>query len=832
MNNDKEKNEIQKIQIQNNETNKEEKLDEDNKENKEKNFPNIKQVQSIDYKIKKSEKNNKINTLKIKRVSFKSQQKPNKLGLKLPSMKLSYNNKVNNLKINSLFGLEPFFSEFNNNMDKKGKEILREIASDYKEEKFEYNKIIYRYGDEADKFYIIYNGEVSLYFPFSEIIDMNIDEFYIYILRLRRYNEIEMLNNVLLLNKGEFMKEFNEGSKIDEYIYKLYSTYLKLKFDPTFLNQHEENRKRKEKIKVNNSDELNKNIQNNSKVNDNNLSNKKSDKKELDIYRNINTLQARFKFIIEDEEEIDINIFNIFHDREIKELLLRIGDELIETMKWIMPEKMYAILEEKDEDLDEITKKIINIPKILLKKYKELNPDNVNEDDYWKRILPPKRHNNNLISKKIIIMKYLYIDTLKKGQTFGDFNPDSLSLFSHSYLDIVKSSIISVNMHKFHNFRNMTVISTINHSEEISINNKLHLLYFNRKIYNLYFRKYIERINFDKKEFLLKNPLFLKTENKNLIKTYSICFKEKKIGEGEYIISENDKLYESNIYISFIIDGEYQSNCNKSISQIDEIIKQLGGENNIKNTYSQSIKNIIGTSFYEELIRRQVNFKLNFLNKNDIIGLTEILKNDKYFNNVQCTSNEGKVYRVDARIIKLLVDSDPIINKNKNIIVYNKYQMLSDILLKQRKIFFESFLNIEKNNYNSNYININEDRNSFNINFIKNNTINSNYKILPKLKNIMTSLESNFSSLSNFFQPQNSNFFSSQSLINKKNTSQISSLIGAQSSYQKKEQKLHDIDLILVNLRTGFTLKDLRNEKSLEFRKKYKEKIEKEKIKN
>ena len=96
----------------------------------------------------------------------------------------------------------------------------------------------------------------------------------------------------------------------------------------------------------------------------------------------------------------------------------------------------------------------------------------------------------------------------------------------------------------------------------------------------------------------------------------------------------------------------------------------------------------------------------------------------------------------------------------------------------------------------------------------------------------MTSLESNFSNLSNFFQPQNSNFFSSQSLINKKNTSQISSLIGSQSSSQKKEQKLHDIDLILVNLRTGFTLKDLRNEKSLEFRKKYKEKIEKEKIKN
>ena len=36
-------------------------------------------------------------------------------------------------------------------------------------------------------------------------------------------------------------------------------------------------------------------------------------------------------------------------------------------------------------------------------------------------------------------MKYLYINTLKKGQSFGDFNSDSLSLFSHKYIDISKN---------------------------------------------------------------------------------------------------------------------------------------------------------------------------------------------------------------------------------------------------------------------------------------------------------------------------------------------------------------------------------------------------------
>jgi hypothetical protein len=42
-------------------------------------------------------------------------------------------------------------------------------------------------------------------------------------------------------------------------------------------------------------------------------------------------------------------------------------------MKWIMPDKMYVILEEKNEDTEEITKKIVSIPKIIYNKYKGLN---------------------------------------------------------------------------------------------------------------------------------------------------------------------------------------------------------------------------------------------------------------------------------------------------------------------------------------------------------------------------------------------------------------------------------------------------------------------------
>ena len=808
MKNIKEKNEEKNMEIIKENNNAEENK---NLNEKDKSYPNIPHL------YVNNNKNQKEGILKKRsnKQSIKGINKPIKFGNKLPYLKMALS-KTNNLKINNLFQLEPFFSDFNNNMEKKGKEILRGIASDYKDEYYETNKILFRYGDEADRFFIINNGTVSLYFPFTEVLSMNIDEYYIYILRLRRYNEIEMLNNVLLLNEGKFMREFNEGFEIDKYIFKLYITYIKLLFDPTFLYQHEDSKKRKIK-KIANIPKFNSPLNINKKL-EKNFSIDKLLSKRKSIYYSFYLRRSFSSF--GEEEEIDINIFDTFNDRAIKEMLLRIGNELIDTMKWVMPDKMYVILEEKNEDTDEITKKIVSIPKILFIKYKGLNANVIDRKEYIQRILPVKRPNNKLISKNLIIMKYLYIDTLQRGQCFGDFNPDSLSLFSHLYLNIAKKSSINLNLHKFHYFRNMTAISTASHSEiNININKKkIHLFSFNRKIFQNYFSKYIEKRTYDKKRFLLNNPIFQNTYNINMVKTYSACFKERKIKEREYIISERDKLRESNIYISFIAKGEFQANCTKSISEIDEIIKQLGYEENIKETYSEEVKDIINTPFYNELIKRPLNLKLNYFSVNDIVGLTDNLTGNKYFNNIQCTSDSSKVYSVDVRIIKLFADSDPVINDNKNVIIFKRYQMLSDILLKQRKIFFKSFINLDKNN---NENNINDIENNL-INNINNNNYNNSskihiikskdniniqkYKTLPKIKTILSSFNDPFSKLKqkNMKSPQNIDIERENKCSN------------------NNSKNLGDLDLLLINSTGRFSLNNLRNEKSLEIRKKFK----------
>ena len=826
---------------------------------------------------KQEKKGKKLNNKELAKVLEEKSENSGKIEntnneIKLPFMRLS-KPKLDIKKFNILKGLEPFFTEFNKCMENKGNDILKEIANDYKDEEFESDNIIFRYGDEADRFFLIKEGEVKLYFPFTEIIDMNIDEYYIYILRLKRYNEIEMLNNVLLLNHGEFMEEFDEGFNFDEYLIKLYNTYLKLKFDPSFLYKDIIKKKKVKKIKVTN------NIKNNSN-NSNNIKNKKSNSKENKYHY--------------ENKGFDNSKFPTFNDRGIKELVLRIGEEILETMKWSMPEKIYDIIDEVKEN--KVRKRIINLHPKLLKIYKEYNPNKVNEKEYSQRILPIYKPNNKLIRKNLIIMKYLSLDQLTKGHWFGDFCPDSLSLFSPNYLSIAKSSIISLKMHKFHHFRNMTAISNLppliidnifqinieekldkskneninienkeekeeqsekeeieekeeeqeekeeqSEKEEIEDNkieeltdefinkdnnnstqNKILLISFNKRVFFSYFCKFIENLTFHKKNFLLNNSLFKNTDNTNLIKTYSICFKEKIIKEGEYLIKENDKLKDSNVNIYFIIKGEFQANCTKSISELDQIIKILGHENNIPQTFPSLLKDLINTPYYYDLIKKPLFLKLNYLNKDNIIGLTEVFINDEYFYNVQCKSNSARVYQIDARIIKLLVDSDPKIFENKNFILYHKYEMLSDILLKQRKIYFDTFFNTEKYNVQNILLKTkNTDKNNdkeiisdnYTNNIVPKEISDPNLIIIPKINKIL-------SAINRKIPHEGSKIQSCPNIISRDKAQPLQN-----SNSNEKIKTFGDLDSILANLSGRFTLKDKRIERSLEFRKKYKEKM-------
>ena len=563
----------------------------------------------------------------------------------------------NEERVNFLLKLNPFYQKLNE-IEKHGEIIIRTISSEYRGTRYPPNKVIFRYGDEVTDFYLIHKGKVNLYFPFTESIYMNIDEYFIYLMRLRRYGEIEMLNDVLLMNKNAFMKEIEEPFDFDYFIVKLYNTFIKIKFSPIFLAQKEGK----------------KYSSNNSSING--LNNRRNSKKKIYI----------------NENEFNDDVYKTFTDKEMKNLALRIENELIETIKWIKPEELRQII--KEEVDGETVKKIVKIPEYLVQKFKLLYPDEIKRDTtYNGRIEPVQIFNTSLPRQRVTIMRYLLLKTLSKGEYFGEYTNDSSYLFHSKLLYDMKHSKLNLKIHQHTLFRTYTIVSIRDNNEEY--NGNLYLGIIDKGLYIQYFRKFIEKVSYSKKKFLLNSRLFKNCSNENLVKGYSNCFQLKILKENDYLINEKTNLTEDNTFIYFINKGNFQSVCNQTVQSIDKILTHLDFQDKIANTIPLKLNKIKDTFFYEEICKKELKIKLNYLTENDIVGLSENILRDKYFNSVICISKEGSAYYVDSRIIKIFVESDSNIRDNKNLLLYNKYKVLCDALLKQRKSYLDSFCSFQ-----------------------------------------------------------------------------------------------------------------------------------------
>ena len=490
--------------------------------------------------------------------------------------------------------------------------FFNEILNTYKGKCIEKNNIIFRYGEPASNFYIIHKGEVNLYFPLVCYQNMNIDEYYIYLLNLRKYNELSLLNDVLLLNNSVFMPEKKIYTDFDNFLIKLYNTYIKLKYDPFFLRT-------------------------------------------------------------QNKEDI---FFPVFNSIQMKELVLRIKDYIIETIKCVMPEKI-CFYDEKNNDIDFDYTKLKYIPEELIEKYKDdFNPNvTINKDEYIKRILPIKAFNNDLEIKNVIIMKYVMVDTIKQGKSFGNFSYDNRDIISimSKFIDKSQLNIDS-------NFKRK--LSAVN-----ICNNDIFLGVLNHKIYFSYFHKYIETKKKLKIFFILKNSLFHNIQNDTAVRFHSMCFTEKKLKQGEFLFTEDSK---NKKCLYLICDGEFEANCTKTIAQLDKIIILFGKKNEIK----YEMKN---HDLYKEWINTKNFFRLNYFGLNDIVGLSELMFDDKYFNNVVCKSQRGTVLMVNIDVLELLSKLDENIVKNREKIINGKRKALIDILINQRNVFYESLIKNEKN---------------------------------------------------------------------------------------------------------------------------------------
>ena len=204
-------------------------------------------------------------------------------------------NNIISYYLRSLKNFKHILSDLNEDEFEK---ILFHISSHLNYEKHNKNEIICKYGDKADKFYIILKGKVIFLVPKMNKFYMTEEEYIEHLMKLREYQEIELMKNIISHNQYIYYINNNNNSNslldLDEFIFNAierhennkenkYSNYLYNKFREYKANREQEKNKDDNnddnKIKINNISSYEEYIQltnvNLKKVKDNNKISKK-----------------------------------------------------------------------------------------------------------------------------------------------------------------------------------------------------------------------------------------------------------------------------------------------------------------------------------------------------------------------------------------------------------------------------------------------------------------------------------------------------------------------------------------------------------------------------
>ena len=233
---------------------------------------------------------------------------------------------------------------------------------------------------------------------------------------------------------------------------------------------------------------------------------------------------------------------------------------------------------------------------------------------------------------------------------------------------------------------------------------------------------------------------------------------EEAITSVEKFIKLDDTIL--NTMLTFSLNSDEEIRTNKNLLSSEKLIKKV---------YNREFYNIIGEipipigkkeePKLDEFLCNENPKDEFYLTENDIIGLSENIFKDRYFNSVYCISKEGVVYFADARIIQLFVEGSRVIYENKNFLLYEKYKVLADLLLKQRKSYLDSYSSFQidsvkekENSMNTNIVkrgdNLLKSKNSFKKSLASQTAKNSYLKIRNKVLNEPEPKEKKYTSLS------------------------------------------------------------------------------------
>ena len=107
---------------------------------------------------------------------------------------------------------------------KLSENLIEQISIHLRHEFIPKNNLVCRFGEKGEKFYIILKGKVIFLVPKPDKCYLNLEEYIIYLMQLRRNNELELLKNLIIQNKYYYQIDNDD---FDFYIKNEYSKYQK-----------------------------------------------------------------------------------------------------------------------------------------------------------------------------------------------------------------------------------------------------------------------------------------------------------------------------------------------------------------------------------------------------------------------------------------------------------------------------------------------------------------------------------------------------------------------------------------------------------------------------
>jgi len=281
----------------------------------------------------------------------------------------------NQIVIDFLMNLNPFAQGIKEVKKENYRDLFSCLSFTLKHKYFEKNKIIYKYNDDIDNFYLVLKGKVDILVPNEEYIKLTQPEYFIYLLKLRKYGEKALLEKTL--NKNNDQYPMNEQN-FDIWIKRAYLTIqnYNMKMKNRFQSQRNSLFGRKSTLEQ--------------------KTNKKFIKSNSPI-KSINTFQSRYSLIKNSLKQIIP-----FEKNDEKDLVISIQDEIIDTFKYI--DNNIAIFFENYERKQEI----------------------ISTEEYINRIKPVYKEEDEDISdfllgkKDILVSNYFLAESLGPGEKFGE----------------------------------------------------------------------------------------------------------------------------------------------------------------------------------------------------------------------------------------------------------------------------------------------------------------------------------------------------------------------------------------------------------------------------